>query len=101
MSALKVLMTLVFLGLGGSLLLLNSWSKVPTASPPSSGSLIAHKEMRPTLSPAMFVGKAARAHEIARRIPGVLDELYCYCECDKHKGHKSLLSCFTDGHAAT
>src|SRR5574341_438266 len=83
--ALKALVVLAFLALGGSLWLLGSWSEVRTASPPSPGSLIAHKEMRPTLSPGMFVGKAARAHEVARRIPGVLDELYCYCECDKHK----------------
>jgi hypothetical protein len=59
------------------------------------------REMRPTLDPARFVGKAARAHQVAREIPDVLDRLYCYCECDKHVGHKSLLSCYTDGHAAT
>ena len=47
------------------------------------------------------MGKAAAAHRVAREIPDVLDQLYCYCGCDKHQGHKSLLSCFTDGHAAT
>ena len=31
----------------------------------------------------------------------VLNRLYCYCGCDKHQGHTSLLSCYTDGHAAT
>ena len=59
------------------------------------------RETRPTLDPARFVGKAALTHQIARDIPDVLDQLYCYCECDKHVGHKSLLSCYTDGHAAT
>jgi hypothetical protein len=59
------------------------------------------RETRPTLDPALFVGKAALAHQVARRIPEVLDQLYCYCECDKHMGHRSLLSCYTDGHAAT
>ena len=59
------------------------------------------RETRPTLDPARFVGKAAQAHQVAREIPDVLDQLYCYCECDKHVGHKSLLSCYTDGHAAT
>ena len=29
------------------------------------------------------------------------DALYCYCAWDKHLGHRSLLSCYTDGHAAT
>ena len=62
---------------------------------------VARRETRPTLDPALFVGKAALAHQVAREIPDVLDQLYCYCYCDKHMGHKSLLSCFTDGHAAT
>lgn len=59
------------------------------------------REQRPTLSPSLFTGKAAWAHEIAREIPNVLDQLRCYCGCDKHAGHVSLLSCYTDGHAAT
>lgn len=63
--------------------------------------VMARRETRPTLDPAQFVGKARLAHQVAREIPDVLDQLYCYCECDKHMGHKSLLSCYTDGHAAT
>jgi len=62
---------------------------------------VVRRETRPTLDPALFVGKAALAHQVAREIPDVLDQLYCYCYCDKHLGHKSLLSCYTDGHAAT
>jgi len=62
---------------------------------------VARRETRPTLDPARFVGKARTTHQIARDIPDVLDRLYCYCECDKTIGHKSLLSCYTDGHAAT
>ena len=72
-----------------------------TPSPPSSAIPAARRETRPTLDPAQFVGKAAEAHRVAREIPDVLDQLYCYCGCDKHEGHKSLLSCYTDGHAAT
>ena len=71
------------------------------ASTPATTSTAARRETRPTLDPARFVGKAAAAHRVAREIPDVLDQLYCYCACDKHQGHKSLLSCFTDGHAAT
>jgi hypothetical protein len=59
------------------------------------------REPRPTLDPSRFVGRAAVAHQVAREIPDVLDQLYCYCGCDKLAGHKSLLSCYTDGHAAT
>ena len=85
-------------------------TSVSVAPPPeissgeSSGTAIspvARRETRPTLDPALFVGKAALAHQVAREIPDVLDQLYCYCYCDKHLGHKSLLSCYTDGHAAT
>jgi hypothetical protein len=59
------------------------------------------RELRTPLSPALFVGQTARAYEVAHEIPHILDQLYCYCECDKHLGHHSLLSCFIDSHAAT
>lgn len=85
------------------------WARTPDDVAPRSPALmsattvpaVARRETRPTLDPARFVGKAARAHQVAREIPDTLDQLYCYCECDKHVGHKSLLSCYTDGHAAT
>ena len=60
----------------------------------------ARRETRPTLDPAYFTGKIRRAHEVAREIPEVLDRLRCYCQCEG-LGHVSLLSCYTDGHAAT
>jgi hypothetical protein len=72
-----------------------------SVSPEGTGPVRARRETRPTLDPALFVGKARLAHEVARAIPDVLDQLYCYCECDKHSGHRSLLSCYTDGHAPT
>ena len=59
------------------------------------------RETRTPLSPALFVGQTARAYQVAWEIPEILDQLYCYCECDKHMGHVSLLSCFTDNHGAT
>lgn len=57
-------------------------------------------ETRPTLSPAYFGGTVAEAYRIAKEIPEVLDSLYCYCDCKKHFGHKSLLTCYVDTHAA-
>lgn len=53
-----------------------------------------------TLSPALFVGKAAAAYQVAREIPGTLARIYCYCRCDKTVGHKSLVYCFSDDHGA-
>ena len=92
-------------GIGIAWLTLASARRVATGdSGLSPGTVLlaaARRETRPTLDPALFVGKARLAHQIAREVPDVLDQLYCYCECDKHVGHKSLLSCYTDGHAAT
>lgn len=56
-------------------------------------------ETRPTLSPLNYTGPTALAYQAAREIPEVLDSLYCYCDCAKHSGHKSLLSCYVDEHA--
>ena len=94
-AGLVVILVAVLLGWRGNAVR----SAAPSA--PVAGPAVARRETRPTLDPARFVGKAALAHQIARDIPDVLDALYCYCECDKHVGHKSLLSCYTDGHAAT
>lgn len=101
-AALLLLGFLLVLGLG-----IGRRAETPLAMPagaPVSSTPIAQmalRETRPTLDPALFVGKAAASHRVAREIPDVLDQLYCYCRCDKHLGHKSLLSCYTDGHAAT
>lgn len=90
----------------GALMEWRLWTGSPGGPDAISGSpgstiALARRETRPTLDPALFVGKAALAHRVARDIPEVLDQLYCYCQCDKSVGHRSLLSCFTDGHAAT
>lgn len=57
-------------------------------------------ETRLTMSPSNFTGDTARSYRIAREIPEALDSLHCYCECNKHSGHKSLLTCYVDEHAA-
>jgi hypothetical protein len=57
-------------------------------------------ETRETLPPYYFTGETAKAYKIAQEIPEVLDSLYCYCECEKHMGHKSLLTCYVDQHGA-
>lgn len=67
---------------------------------PKDGSAYVRRETKATLSPALFVGQTEKAYQIAQEMPDVIDELYCYCECDKHSGHRSLLSCYTDNHAA-
>ncbi len=75
---------------------------LPTTPEPGApaATLAAKHELRPTLEPTAFTGKARRAYEVAREIPGVLDHLKCYCHCDSY-GHRTLLSCYTDNHAST
>ncbi len=100
-----IVLVAVMVGVGVAWLALAPSPRLATSnsglSPATVLPATVRRETRPTLDPALFVGKARVAHQVAREIPGVLDQLYCYCECDKHMGHKSLLSCYTDGHAAT
>jgi hypothetical protein len=42
--------------------------------------------------------RAAAAYAAARSAPQLLDGLYCHCECAKHFGHRSLLTCFESDH---
>lgn len=85
-----------------------AWSGVATdrsaslsSAGPASTSGYVRREKGTPLPPALFVGKTAAAYRVAHEIPDVLDQLYCYCECDRHMRHATLLSCFVDSHAAT
>jgi hypothetical protein len=44
--------------------------------------------------------RIAEVYEMAAQIPGVLDGLYCHCDCSRHSDHRSLLTCFQDDHGA-
>jgi hypothetical protein len=65
-------------------------------------------ERRATLDPAQFADtriyepEVKPAYEIARKYPALLDRLHCFCECQESPTfkHKTLLTCFTDSHAA-
>lgn len=59
------------------------------------------RETKKTLQPALFQGRIYVAYQIARDIPEVLDQLYCYCRCRENNGHINLLSCYTSTHAST
>lgn len=43
---------------------------------------------------------AAEAYAAAREAAATLDGVYCYCDCSKHAGHRSLLTCFETEHGA-
>ena len=52
-----------------------------------------------TLASHFFNGHARHAYRVAEEIPGVLSQQPCFCEC-RSAGHRSLLFCYTSGHAA-
>ncbi len=76
-------------------------SKVQQAVAQADPSFLRGGEDRPVLPPARFTGKVARAYHIAEQYPVLLDSMYCYCNCKKTFGHKSLLSCYVDTHAVS
>jgi hypothetical protein len=84
---------------GGAWMYSNNSSRSSNHEPKAASAYV-RREAKIPLSPALFVGKIETAYQVAHDMPDVLDQLYCYCECDKHSGHRSLLSCYTDQHAA-
>ena len=53
------------------------------------------------LDPARFADDRQRqAYTVAHQIPAVLNQLYCWCGCKEHSGHRALLECFETDHAS-
>jgi len=73
---------------------------------PASGSI--HPDPRPGVTgekilPNFAIPKnpgALEAYAAARAAPATLDGVYCHCDCSKHSGHRSLLTCFESDHGA-
>lgn len=78
----------------------------PKATAAPTNSCTTCKERRPTLDPARFAKGAEpgvqEGYEDARKYPATLDKIHCFCECAESPmfHHKTLLTCFTDTHAA-
>ena len=57
--------------------------------------------MPETLAPETFTDATVQnAYALAAKIKRVLYQQPCYCYCDRHAGHGSLLDCYTGKHAA-
>src|ERR1700742_468304 len=57
--------------------------------------------MPDTLAPDTFSEATVQnAYALAAKIKKVLYQQPCYCYCDRHAGHGSLLDCYTGKHAA-
>jgi len=66
---------------------------------PTTAGLI---ETKPLMAPNRFKGAVSEVYRWAAEIPEVFDSLYCYCRCKENPRfkHKTLLTCYTDTHAA-
>jgi len=54
-----------------------------------------------TLDPKQFPDALSRnVYALAAKIRPVLYQQPCYCYCDRHAGHKSLLDCFVGTHGS-
>lgn len=78
---------------------------VVTVRPAAAGT---HPDPRPGITAAkVLVGDAFprtpgadEAYAAARNAAATLDGIYCHCDCSKHAGHRSLLTCFESEHGA-
>jgi len=61
-------------------------------------------ETKPIMASNRFKGAVSTVYKWAAEIPEVFDAIYCYCYCRCKENprfkHKTLLSCYTDTHAA-
>lgn len=54
-----------------------------------------------TIDPKQFPDALNRnIYALAAKIKPVLFQQPCYCYCDRHEGHKSLLDCYTSTHGS-
>lgn len=78
----------------------------PKPTPATTNACASCKERRATLPPEKFAKgyepAVSQGYAIARRYPETLDRIHCFCECAESPAfrHKTLLTCFTDLHAA-
>ncbi len=75
-------------------------------TPPAKGSI--HPDPRPGITGEKILPNfavpnnpgALQAYAAARSAAATLDGVYCHCDCSKHSGHRSLLTCFESDHGA-
>ncbi|HET9384948.1 MAG TPA: CYCXC family (seleno)protein [Gemmatimonadales bacterium] len=80
----------------------------PKGGSPVQDHASAHPAPRPGITagkvlPISFVPRtpgSGEAYAAAREAAATLDGVYCYCDCSKHAGHRSLLTCFESDHGA-
>ncbi len=51
------------------------------------------------LSPERWTGHVRMSYMVAKEIPEILKQLFCYCGCDHMDEHTTLLDCYTSDHS--
>ncbi|HKA57162.1 MAG TPA: CYCXC family (seleno)protein [Gemmatimonadales bacterium] len=75
---------------------------------PAAAHSTTHPAPRPGITaqqvlPNAFIPRtpgSTEAYAAARQAAATLDGVYCHCDCSKHAGHRSLLTCFETTHGA-
>lgn len=70
--------------------------RVRAGHPDPRPGITAEKVLPPAAVPR--TAGSVEAYAAARAVPQVLDGLFCYCDCARHSGHRSLLTCFESEH---
>jgi hypothetical protein len=91
-----VIAAMTTIALGGSILWYRTHSRAS-----ADDAMLHSRNSSLTLAPGTFAGEAREAYQIAADDPRLLTRLHCYCGCDKVLGHRNLLDCYHDRHAAT
>jgi len=91
-----VMVAMTTIALGGSILWYRTHSRAI-----ADDAVVDRRNSPSTLAPGAFAGEAREAYQIAADDPALLARLHCYCGCDKVLGHRNLLDCYRDRHAAT
>lgn len=78
----------------------------PTPAKAAANSCSACIERGAVLDPQLFARgfdpEVKPSYEAARKYPDTMDRIHCFCECKEspREHHKTLLTCFTNEHAA-
>jgi hypothetical protein len=79
----------------------NAPSKTAQADVPAYHATRPHDPLPETLDSKQFAdAETQNIYALAAKEKAVLYQQPCYCRCDKEVGHKSLLDCYVDEHAA-
>src|SRR5262245_1365031 len=94
------------LGCFALLLPLGAAGATKNSKKPAPNGCAACLETGEILDPARFAQgyepDVRKAYEAAKKYPDLIDRIHCFCECKEsmRENHKTLLTCFTNLHAA-